>query len=711
MVIYVRPRAKPLNLSPYIISVESSVGISLKDRFDKFFATAYMAEINKVVGRYPRKRSLEIDWKKLEAFDRDLADVVLDNPDAAIKAASEAIEELAPKTLTGEPFKPNIRFINIPDKGLLIEDLGVRHINKLIMFKGLVTRRGTPGSRATVAAYRCTSCGMEFKYDVGRDFKPPSKCPVCKKGFLVEDVERMEFVDTQVAEVQEILERVQPGTDAAKTIITLEDDLVNQVIPGENVEIIGILRLNKDVRKGKSKPLQFQKYVEVNNIKRLKKEFEEIEISPEDERRILELAEQLDIVDKIKESIAPDIKGYEEVKLALALQLFGGTKGKISKGGMPLRDDIHILLVGDPGIAKTRFLQSVSKIAPKSIYVSGKTVSGVGLTAAVEKDELSGTGWTLKAGALVLASGGIAAIDEFDKINPEDRSALHDVMEIGTVNIAKAGIVGTFRAKTAIVAAANPKMGRFIQGKNIPLQFNIPPSLMSRFDLIFPLMDVLNAENDERLAEHILNIHATANIYKKDVFMQDSNIEEKRVIPKELLRKYIAYAKSHVYPKLSEEAMALIKEFYVNLRKQGAEQEVVSITPRYLDGLVRLSEAHAKMRLSNVVEKIDAERAIFLMDYVMKQTITSEEGSLDVDIWVTGHSSKERKERLSLTDQVVEIIRELSNELEDVTEEAVLKRASEYGLNEHKVIEVINEMLRDGLLYSPKPGTVAFPEG
>ncbi|RME79226.1 MAG: hypothetical protein D6769_02935 [Methanobacteriota archaeon] len=673
--------------------------ISFQEALDRFFTKSYMAEINNVLVTYPKKRSINIDWKELEKFDAELADAVMEHPTLAIKGGEAAIRKMNLHNATGEEFRPHVRFYNCPDKDLLIENIGSHFLNKLFVFKGLITRRGDVIHKAKRMVFECPACAERFPLIVDRNFSTPGKCPTCKKAFLRARLDEATFVDYQVAEVQDPLERVTAGTPAAKIIINLEDDLVNTIIPGENVEITGILRINPSKKYNKGDMI-FQKYVEVTHVKKIQRDFEELEITKEEEEEILNLASDPEIVSKIRDSVAPDIHGYDEIKLALALQLFGGRKGKTTPGGMPIRDDIHILLVGDPGIAKTRFLRQMCEIAPKSVYVSGKSVSGVGLTASAEKDELSGGGWTLKAGALVLASGGVAAIDEFDKIDDEDRASLHEVMESGTVSIAKAGIVATFKAKTTIVAAANPKLGRFLKNRNIPDQFNIPPSLLSRFDLIFPLLDELNETKDERLAEHILKMHSSTHEEKEGE-------GSRRAISKELLRKYIAYAKSHISPVLSIEASKVLKDYYVSLRRLGEQTGSVPITPRYLEGLIRMAEAHAKARLSSVVEEVDAEAAKMLLNYVISEIMTDKETNIiSTDIIASGRSPGEMK----IAAEIIDIIKSISANVDVVEIDAVVQEAVQNGMDEYKVRRTISKMLKNGDLYEPRPGILRLLE-
>lgn len=665
--------------------------------FHDFFTAGYKKRVNELEISYPDKKSLYVDYSEFEREFPEIADFLIKKPDVVIRAAEQALAELKPYIPGGIKFEPHVRFVNLPSDTFLIEHLSSANINEFVAFKGVVTRRADVMHKVKIAVYRCAMCNSEIRIPVDRSFIPPRRCDECKKvGTMRQDEERSTYVDIQRAEVQELLERVRGGAPAARVELLLEDDLVNSIAPGDNIEITGIMRLKQAIRQRQKQELVYGRYIEVNSTKSLQRDFEEIEITKEDEVRIKELSKDPNIRDYIVKSIAPSIYGHDEVKLALALQLFGGTKGKTLKGGAPIRDDIHILLIGDPGLAKTRFLLSVNKLAPKSIYVSGKSVSGVGLTVSAEKDELSEGGWTLKAGAIVLASGGSVQIDEFDKIAEEDRSALHEALETQTVSVAKAGIVAKFKAKTSVLAAANPKYGRFDQSKNLAEQFDVPPTLLSRFDLIFPIVDVLDEEKDLKLAEHILSIHRG----------EEKTEEEMPVIDTELIRKYISYARRHCYPKLTMEASEKIEEFYVQLRRKSKEAGSVAITPRYLEGLVRLAEAHAKIRLSDTVDAEDAEVAIKLFNYVMKQImIDRETGMLDVDVVTTG-KPKSTRDKLQKIDTVREIIKEHLKHEDSADVEEIVSDASSYGIDEDETRRIISELLRRGELYEKEHGHV-----
>jgi replicative DNA helicase Mcm len=653
--------------------------------------------INDLLLVYPTKRSLHIDYNELEKFDPELADILIKQPDMAIAAAEEAITDMNLSLPEGiESFSPHARFTNVPSDEMLIEQLSSKNINELVAFRAIVTKRAEVMHRVKIGVYKCEVCDSEVRVLVTKNFTPPKRCDSCKKFAMKQVDDESKFTDIQRAEVQELLERVRGGAPAAHIELWLEDDIVNTMSPGDNVELMGMLRLRPPLKMRQKQEMLYSRYIEVISIRSLKREFEEIEVSKEEERHIIEISRDPNVEQRIIESLAPAIYGYKEVKHALALQLFGGTKGKQMHGGLTLRDDIHVLLIGDPGVAKSRFLQSVNAISPKGIYVSGKSVSGVGLTVSAEKDELGEGGWTLKAGALVLASGGTAQIDEFDKIEEADRAALHEVMESGMVSIAKAGMVARFRSKTAILAAANPKYGRFDQTKNLAEQFAIPPSLMSRFDLIFPIIDILDDEKDSKLATNILATH-----------MGKKNIErEETLLDKELLRKYIAYARRNISPQLSQAASDRIRDFYVGLRRRSKDAGAVAITPRYLEGLVRLSEANAKMRLSNIAEERDALVAIALFEHVMRQVMTDRTtGVFDADIIAVGRSKTETA-KLQKHDTVVDIIKEHLRRKESADVEEVVKEAEGYGMSAEEARKILAELLRRGFLYEPQHGHV-----
>ncbi len=1190
----------------------------LIEKFQEFYAARYDEQISSLASVYPDRKSLIVDYSDLDRFDFELANQLLSRPDIVVEAAEKALIAMN-RGMPEAKFEPHVRFFSVPDRGLLIQDIGSKNIEELIAVKGVITKRADVVHRVKIAVYKCMMCDATFKVPVTKKYSPPQVCESCKRRSLKLEEDESYFVDLQKAEAQELLERLKGGAPAAHIELWLEDDLVNTITPGDTVEIVGVMRIRPPIKyKGKSQQMTYTRFVDVVHCRKMQRDFEEIETSKEEEKQILELSRDPQAFEKIRRSVAPAISGHDEVKEALTLQIFGGTREKQLVGGGKIRDDIHILLIGDPGVAKTRFLQSITSLAPKSIYVSGKSVTGVGLTASAEKDELGEGGWTLKAGALVLASGGIAAVDEFDKIEDYERAAMHEVMEsqsyhkstrlllangkevemgkfvenllsenkgrvkegkdclildsglegikvlttdfdkiypvqisqvskhkapesfvhvtlqngrelivtpehpfwtvengsistipaselkrgafttapsiipinpqnpaqeaenpalfkflgyhisdggyelnrrkknginfhnkdryvmqdylqaahavfdsdfllstdqrtgveaarlismdavgklcaidpalmekgprkwlpqsmlgapascakeflrsifegdgsiskrgalglvcenmrlahqvqtlllrfgveshiikdgnvirlystgesnlaafaskigfisgrkqttllgcisgktqnsprrnwaysevipgcglainrvmaslkltkiqtfghvashtspafsrplfakavlalrqrvekikemrmqigkmgIGqlcaerkslgisqadlggpklrslvcywerngtmenryrllfeeccarmlscepqleklegllngqvrfckikniktirneteewvydvgagptkafvsecailhnTVSIAKAGIVAKFKAKTAVLAAANPKLGRFDQNKLPGEQFDIPPTLLSRFDLIFPIIDIMDEEQDSKLADHILASHKKAAQRKP---AEEAPVSEAEAIDVTMLRKYISYARKNIRPVISEEAMGKIKDFYVQLRKHGrAQGGAVPITPRYIEGLIRMTEASAKVRLSNEATAEDSDRAIKLVQWVLDKIMRDREtGRYDADIIATGRP----KSQVDKINTITGIIRELAKEYDQIEVNKVIGEAAGFNIDEVAARRIIDELANKGEIYRVRHGFIKLVE-
>ena len=371
------------------------------------------------------------------------------------------------------------------------------------------------------------------------------------------------------------------------------------------------------------------------------------------------------------------------------MQLFGGIQKR--KEGAVTRGDIHILLIGDPGSGKSQLLKRIINVAPKGRYVSGKGVSGAGLTASVVRDEFL-RGFALEAGALVLANKGICCIDEMDKMTEEDRSAMHEALEQQSVSISKANIQATLVAQTTVLAAANPKFGRFDPSGNIAEQINLPPTLINRFDLIFPIMDFPDKDKDDNMAKFILNLHQNQDL-------------EKVEIDTKFLRKYIAYSKQNIFPKLTDGAAEEIKKYYIEMRNKESDDKGsrrVPISPRQLEALVRLSEAYARVRLSDKVLKKDAKRAVDMLHYCLNLIgIDPETGKIDIDRITTGISATERSKILIIKEIIIELESKVGK---TIPIEEVLRLAAEKGIDEDKAEESIEKLKRSGDIFEPKRG-------
>jgi replicative DNA helicase Mcm len=673
---------------------------AIKTRFDDFFERYYRPAIEDLIISFPDRKSIKVDFNDLSKFDPELANELATRPDVIIDAANASLRGKLGDLDIGDN-DVHVRFFNQNINTPLVMDVGSNFIGKLIKLDSLVVKRSEISPKAKIDAYKCTNCGEIYRFRSGKD-EILDICHQCKRKMLKQMPEDSVFVNLQKIAVQDPLEKLKGTAPTWQLEVWMEDDLVNTVIPGDIIELTGILRIRpRRNQRGKVEKSIYTMFLDTVSVVPKQKEFAELQINEEEERQIMELAKDPKIFERISKSIATSIYGHDEIKQAVALQLFGGTPGKRLVDGGIIRADMHILLIGDPGSAKTRVLQSVARLVPKGIYVSGKSVTGGGMTAVAERDEFSEGGWVLKAGALVLGSGGTVCIDEFDKINEEDRAALHEALESQTISVAKAGIIATFNARTAVLAAANPKYGRFDPHTYPAQQFDIPPTLLSRFDLIFPIRDEMDPERDKNIAQYILQQHEAAGALIAD---EEFKNVEKPPIDSDILRKYIAYAKKHVMPRLSDEASKRIQNYYVELRQIGMRAGAVAITPRQIEGLVRMAEASAKTRLSDTVELVDAERALALSEYVLKTLAVDTSGRRDIDTLLTG-MPREKVDRLN---NMTAIIRKLESESngQGAKYQLIIDEAAKAGMDEATARKYLEELERSGDVFSPKTGIV-----
>ncbi len=671
----------------------------IKSRFDDFFERRYREQINDLSLSFPDKRSLAVDFKDIIKFDPELAEALIEQPDSVLEAATESLEgKMSDVQLEGNNVHVRVfgQNVNTP----MVQDVGSAYISKLVMLDGLIVKRSEINPKVQVGSYKCTFCGATYKIRAGRD-EVPDICLSCKRRSLKQVAEESQFINLQKIAIQDPLEKLRGSAPTWQLEVWIEDDLVNTVIPGDRIEITGILRIRpRRNQRGKLEKDVYTMFVDTVSIVPKQKEFAELQITADEERLIKEMGKDPHIFEKIYKSIAPAIYGYNEIKQGVALQLFGGTMGKTLVDGGLIRSDMHILLIGDPGSAKTRILSSVARLVPKGIYVSGKSVTGGGMTAVAERDDFSEGGWTLKGGALVLGSGGTVCIDEFDKITDDDKAALHEALESQTISVAKAGIIATFNARTAVLAAANPKYGRFDPNSYPADQFNIPPTLLSRFDLIFPIKDIMDEELDKSIARHILLQHEAAGARMSEI--QEYEQVEKPPIESEILRKYIAYARKSINPRISQEAAARIQDYYIELRKLGAKQGVTPITPRQIEGLIRMAEASAKARLAGVVEVSDAENAIALNEFMLKTLAVDRGGRRDIDALVTGMP----REKVVKINAVLGIVKRLEAEESAAKLPRIMEEAEKAGLTAAEVNKYIVELERNGDIFRPRAGVV-----
>ncbi|MCP3686256.1 MAG: minichromosome maintenance protein MCM [bacterium] len=662
--------------------------------FQEFLEDNYKADILKNAGA--GKLFVVADFNKLSEHDPELAELLLEQPEEGVKAAELALEQF---DLKEKAKKFRVRFNGLPKSSkLMIRNVRSKHLGKLYLMEGLVRQKSDVRPQVITSKFECPSCGnITSVLQIDNSFKEPTKCGCGRKGKF--RLISKELVDAQGIVFEEIPESLEGGEQPKRMNVFLKEDLVSPISdkktnPGSKIRISGVIKEVPVVLKTGAKSNRVDLLIEANHVEAVEEDFYDIKISKDEEKKIKELSQDPRIYEKMVASLAPSIFGYNRVKEALLLQLMGGVH-KQRSDGVKSRGDMHVLLIGDPGAGKSQLLKRVSDIAPKGRYVSGKGVSGAGLTAAVVKDEFLG-GWSLEAGALVLASNGLCCIDEMDKMGVDDRSAMHEALEQQTISISKANIQATLVARTTVLAAANPKFGRFDPYGLIAEQIDLPPALINRFDLIFPIKDLPDQTKDEKMAKHILNLHQTPDIEEPEV---DTN----------LLRKYLAYARQNSSPKLTDSALNEIKDFYVRMRNLGSGEERASksipISPRQLEALVRIAEASAKVRLADKVSKKDAKRAIDLLTYCLLQVgLDKETGKIDIDRITTGIPASRRDKIFSVKEVIVELEGKLGK---TVPIDDILRAASEKGINESEVEEVIDRLKRSGDLYEPRHGFVS----
>ncbi len=637
------------------------------------------------------KGAIYLDFMELTEFSNKLSEQILSAPEEVLRMVEIAVEE------TGLINNVRIRLTNLPQtQEIKVRNIRSRNLNEMIVIEGIVRQASDVRPQVVNAKFECPSCGTVISVlQMEKKFREPTNCSCGRRGGF--KLISKDLVDTQRLVIEEAPESLSGGEQPKRINVFLKEDLVEprmeeKTTPGSRVKIIGILKEVPVPLQSGGLSTRFELAVEVNNIVPMEETFEDLDISEEDELQIKELSNDPKIFEKLTKSIIPSVWGYDEIKRSLVLQLFGGVK-KTHADGQITRGDFHILLIGDPGVAKSATLVFMSGISPKGRYVVGKSASGAGLTATVVRDEYL-RGWSLEAGAMVLANKGLVCIDELEKMDPGDRSAMHEAMEQQTITISKANVQATLRAETSVLAAANPKFGRFDPYQPIAQQIDLPPTLINRFDVIFPLRDLPDRKKDELIATHVLEAHRDKG--------------EGMVIPRDLFRKYIAYAKQKIKPYLTESSVEEIKKFYVDLRNMPVSSESsmrpIPISARQLQALIRMSEAAAKMRLSKKVEREDTELAINIMKYYLMQVgYDYESKTFDIDRGTGGMPASQRNKVFMVRDTITQLESRVGKMIpvEEIEEELKEK------LTKDEIEEAIIKLHTSGAIFKPKKGYVS----
>ncbi len=629
---------------------------------------------------------LIVDFKDLDEFKSDLSDLLLEEPKKFFDIVNRAMSQVE------IPKKVPVRIFNLPSL-VSIRDLRAKHVNKFICVEGIVRKASEIRPEVMESTWECPECSAEMLQERRGNFiSLPAFCDCGnRKGFKEKN---KKMIDTRWIVIEEPFELTE-GERPSQVTILLKEDLVSpdgrrKTDPGNRLKITGVLT---DIPKsslgtGKAGNVKLDFYMDSNHVEPTEVGWARIQITKEEEAEIKKLAADKDVYKKLVDSLAPSLYGMEEIKESVVLQLFGGVQ-RVMKDKTKFRGNIHILLVGDPSSGKSQLLKLVPNIVPRGKYVSGKGTTSAGLTATVSKDEQFMGGWVLEAGAMVLAHKGLLSVDEFEKMDVADQVAMHEALEQGSVSIAKASIIATLPAETSVLAGGNPKFSRFDPYLPIAKQITIPDTLLSRFDLKFVLKDVPDEAYDKKITEHVLNT-------------REEDYEASRpTLDSIFVRKYIAYTKEHCLPSLTKEAGRMLKKFYVEQRKKAEGGGPIPITLRQFEALIRLSEASAKIQLSDIVRKEDAERAIKLMTFSLRQLgMDPDTGKIDID---RSEGSTPASERSHIR-IVLDIVGEMSEKKKEIPIAELIEKAKKQGVA--NVEEIIEKLRREGLLFEPNPGYV-----
>ncbi|KAK4879036.1 hypothetical protein RN001_007182 [Aquatica leii] len=559
------------------------------------------------------------------------------------------------------------------EKPLSVRDVKADNIGRLVTIRGIVTRCTEVKPMLSVATYTCDQCGAETYQPINSlTFMPVIMCPsedctVNKSGGrLYMQTRGSKFVKFQEIRIQEHSDQVPVGHIPRSLMICCRGEVTRKALPGDHIEITGIfLPLLRVGYSQITRGLLTETYVEAHNVVCMNKSIENETLSSALTPEELASLTEDDFYSKLAMSLAPEIYGHLDVKKALLLLLVGGVDR--NSDGMKIRGNINICLMGDPGVAKSQLLGYINRLAPRSQYTTGRGSSGVGLTAAVMKDPLTGE-MTLEGGALVLADKGVCCIDEFDKMADFDRIAIHEVMEQQTISIAKAGIMTTLNARVSILAAANPAYGRYNPKRTIEQNIQLPAALLSRFDLLWLIQDKPDRDNDLRLAKHITYVHQHCKQPPTEIQALDMS----------LMRKYIALCKLKE-PVIPVNLTDYIVSAYVELRREARNSQDMTFTSaRNLLGILRLSSSLAKLRLSNTVEKDDVNEAIRLME-MSKASINKT------------FENKAGYRPPNINDKIFAIIRELAGDNKTVTMGTIIEKCTNKGYKPDQIDACIEE--------------------
>lgn len=694
------------------MAVEESAGV-LDDpsQLASFFRSRYETQLGPFLEAYDPSQTnvFEIEYSDLFSYDPDLADDYLSAPERVKTALSQGLASVNwswADPETGElielrPGAIDVRVQDLPEH--VVHDVGGYRLDDVDGtyggIRGQVSKRTQKKEIIQTAKFECLRCGTINTIPQAADdsLDEPSQCQNCERNGPYELRKKAsETREYQRCRLQLPPEKAATATDETIDAV-LHDDLVDQVAPGDRIIVNG--RFESELQyNGQSPTRLLELEMKADSLETLESDFEEIDVK-EHLDRIEEIASCPDPIEKVVESIAPSIRGRNEIKEAIALQMFGGVE-KTLPDGAHKRGDLHILIVGDPGCGKSAILQYAKRLSPRAVYTSGKQSTAAGLTGAAVQDEFGDGGWTIDAGALVEAHKGLAAIDEFDKMDAEDQSGVMQAMSEQEISLSKAGINATLPAKTTVLAAANPRDGRFDKYDPVASQIELDPAIFSRFDLVFTISDSPDEALDRDIASHMTDVARLGQQLANDDHDPDGAEKATPSIRPEVMQAYIAHSR-RLNPVLTVEANKRIVDEYVRVRSANDEDGPIPTTARMNEALIRLAEASARVRLSEKITKTDAEQAIAIHRRCLEDVgLDSETGDLDTDLVETG-TSKAQRDRIDFVRQTVAKL-DAETDFGGAAHESIVELGAEEGFTEGKIGHSIEKLLRQGEIYQPE---------
>lgn len=683
---------------------EDEPGVDKTRQWTDFLRQRCRKQIGEIGREYPHKRSLYIDYREVEKFGPagvNLADEIIENPGKVMEDIWDAVvANTIIKVADGKPPKQlNIRFHGIRKKTLL-RDLRHDDVNRFVSIDVITFQASEVRPKIVEAVFRCPAGHFTMKPQSYGKFTEPTSCETegCQFRRLQLIPKRSKFTNQQKFKVQDKQEGLRAGQQPQTIEVIALDDICDTLYPGDRATLNGIVRSVQRVIRGE-KSTVFDLYLELSSIEAEERDFDEVLVDDKAIEQIKEIAKSPDVLERIGRSISPTIYGIQNIKQAIALQLFGGVT-KNNDDGTISRGFFHILIVGEPGTAKSKLIRNVARQSPRGMYATMKSASAVGLIGTVVKDESTDGRHTLEAGSLALADNGVHALDEIDKAPDDIRDTLYEVMEDGCITIQKATIHRTLKARDSIIAAANPKYERFdlwAEG-GLADQINMKPAFLSRFDLIFIMTDVPEQTRDTLVAQHIAMTHRIGECKAAGKPEKITDEEKMKIVPEispQLLRQYIAYARRTVFPIMNQTAYNFLVEYYWKTRGVASENKPVPITARALEATIRLSEAMARMRLSGEVTIKDAEKAVGIFDACIREVATDPKtGKLDSGRVGDGMAQAKRN--------MIGIIKEVMLNDPNLSEELLVAKLQERTYDPEKVKIALSDLLRSGDVIEPR---------